>query len=377
MSLQNKSTKSSEASVISDNLGVEGKIELIRRINKNYSSGSFNGFEKNLAEKIFNVLAGDAELKVRQVLARNIRHSNDIPKQVVLKLANDVIDVSEPILISSKLLNDDDLIQIASAAQNVAQRIAIAVREVVSPRVSEVLVSKGENEVIKTLVNNHGAQFTEQIILQVMENYKNDSTMLEALTKRGDLPLSVVGKMVEKVSGKLKGELIRKYHISPSAAESVVSDSEEIATLELISRRKTDNELGKLISNLHKQDKLKPSIVIKALCMGDISFFERGLAKLADIPEQNAAMLIRDKGEKGFKALYTKAKLPASIFEAIKILLALALKETNDGKLKSAKFTRNILEMLMESSYMNEVPNMSYVAGILARSMKDDVKIAA
>ncbi|HEY4547305.1 MAG TPA: DUF2336 domain-containing protein, partial [Pedomonas sp.] len=56
--------------------------------------------------------------------------------------------------------------------------------------------------------------------------------------------------------------------------------------------------------------RLTPTIVMRALCMGDVSFFEVAMARLADIPVANAHQLIHDRGGQGLARLFKRCGLP-------------------------------------------------------------------
>ena len=57
--------------------------------------------------------------------------------------------------------------------------------------------------------------------------------------------------------------------------------------------------------------RLTPSLVLRALCMGDMEFFEAALAVMAGIPVENAAILVHDGGKRGLTMLCGKAGLAA------------------------------------------------------------------
>ena len=54
----------------------------------------------------------DAEVRVREALAQNLKENPDLPHDVALSLAQDVDQVALPILQFSDVLTDDDLIEI-------------------------------------------------------------------------------------------------------------------------------------------------------------------------------------------------------------------------------------------------------------------------
>src|SRR5258706_7424547 len=86
-------------------------------------------------------LARDATVRVRAILAEEIKYLDCIPHEIVLRLANDVeMVVAAPILEYSPLLSDADLIEIIACGHVQEVLSAIASRHPVSEPVSERLV---------------------------------------------------------------------------------------------------------------------------------------------------------------------------------------------------------------------------------------------
>lgn len=351
-------------------LTADQKVGIAQHISKNFIDGTMSDFEQKLAHKVFLILASDTELKVRKTLAERLKSCHELPHDVAVKLASDVIEVAQPILANSTVLNDEDLMEIIKTSKSVAHKLAISVRETISPSVTGALVNSGEDEVIKTLVTNKGAEFTEQIIMQVLDNFAGDNTILESLVKRGDVPLAAVEKMVTMVSDELKEELVTKHNLDRGVAGKMVDSSREIATLGLLSMRSPDVDLQEVIDQMFKKNKLTSSIVLRSLCVGDLRFFQYALARLAGVPFLKAKSLMQDRSEKGFKALYRAANMPMGAFEAVKVVLIMAIEETEDGKKMPDNYQRRMMERIYEEGYTNTIENMSYIMGVLSTSMQ-------
>ena len=62
----------------------------------------------------------------------------------------------------------------------------------------------------------------------------------------------------------------------------------ERATLGLLSADLNDNDVEMLVEALLWNRRLTPSILLRAICVGDLGFFEAVLAKMAGISVLNA-----------------------------------------------------------------------------------------
>jgi len=83
----------------------------------------------------------------------------------------------------------------------------------------------------------------------------------------------------------------------------------------------SSEEIAALVDQLLNNGRLTPSIVLRALCVGDLSFFEHALSALAGVPVANARVLIHDEGSLGLKSLYQKAGMPAGLLPAYRSAL--------------------------------------------------------
>lgn len=68
---------------------------------------------------------------------------------------------------------------------------------------------------------------------------------------------------------------------------------------------------------MHRNGRLTASLVLRALCTGDIAFFEAAMAAKGDVPLQNAQTLIHEPSRRGLEALYRKAAMPPSLYAAV------------------------------------------------------------
>ena len=115
---------------------------------------------------------------------------------------------------------------------------------------------------------------------------------------RADLPVTIAERLVVMVSDKLQSYLISHHELPVSLATDMVLQSRERATLHF-SLGSSEQELERLVRQMHRNQRLTPLPVLRALCLGDLAFFEVALAVMARIPRINARILIHDAGPNG------------------------------------------------------------------------------
>ena len=71
--------------------------------------------------------------------------------------------------------------------------------------------------------------------------------------------------------------------------------------------------------------------LLGALSLGDMAFFEAAIATLADVPINNARVLIHDAGSPGLTSLYEKSGLPERMLPAVRAAVEVLREVQFDG----------------------------------------------
>lgn len=316
------------------------------KIAQDFGSGQLSPAERKLAEDIVRIMVKDAEVRVREALAQNLKQNPNLPRDVAMSLAKDVDSVALPVVQFSEVFTDADLVEIVRS-QPPAKQVAVAKRAKVSEAVSDALIETGQETVVATLVANDGARIGEQAFHKVVDQFGAKESFQSALIKRTRIPVTVAERLVTMVSEGLREQLVRKHELPSGLATDLVLQSRERATIGL-STESSQDEVEKLVRQLKANGRLTPSIMLRALCMGDLSFFETALAELADVPLLNARHLIHDAGQLGLRAIYDKAHLPAAYFTAARAAIDVARENAYDGgENDRERYSRRMIERVL------------------------------
>jgi uncharacterized protein (DUF2336 family) len=293
------------------------------KIGDTFSKGKLSDAERRMAEDIFRLMMRDLEVKVRKSLSDSIKLSPDLPRDVALAMANDVAEIALPVIEASSVLTDDDLINIISS-KPAEYQVAVAARAQVSEAVSEALVATDNEAVVERLVSNDGAQIADTTLTRVLDKFGHIQRIAHPMATRSVLPVSVAERLVNLVSDRIRDHLVTHHNLSDDMAMDLVLASRERATLNLLGGDNDAPDVVELVDQLARNQRLTPSIILRAVCMGDITFFEAALARLAGIPVANAYQLIHDRGQVGLERLMTKAEMPVKMLPIIRGALAIA-----------------------------------------------------
>lgn len=136
----------------------------------------------------------------RARLATKLAASDQAPTAVVNKLARDSsIDVAGPVLRRSERIDVRTLVDIASTRSQ-QHLLAISKRRSISEEVTDVLVTRGDQEVVRSVAQNHGARFSDYGLMQMIRRSETDSILAEHLGFRRDIPRHVFQQLIAKAS---------------------------------------------------------------------------------------------------------------------------------------------------------------------------------
>ena len=306
------------------------RAELAGKLAVEIENPNLSVSETALAQDIVRLMAKDVESSVRMALSENLRGATRLPHDIAMKLATDIESVALPILEHSKVLNDADLVEIIRSGTPGKQEI-IAGREGISENVTDVLATVGDEKVVAKLMDNATALINETSMNKVVDRFSTSEVVKEKMVKRPTLPPAVTERLVTLVADNMREYLVAHHNVSPKVAADIVMQSRERTVVGLTGKSTTE-ELEKLIIQMNVNGRLTPSLVLHALCMGDVTFFETAIAVMANVPLVNARILIHDAGNLGLKSLYERAGMPMNLMPVVRTAIDVVRETQMDGE---------------------------------------------
>jgi len=217
-------------------------------------------------------------------------------------LAEDVDSVALPMLQFSTVLTDDDLVEIVNKHGPTKQN-AVAKRETVSEVVSDALVDVGDSTVVSTLMSNKGATIAEPTLEKALDKHGDSVKVSQTMALRPELPIAVAECLVSLVSDSIRNHILKSHDLPAKTVTDLIVQSREKAAIGLLSEKSSAEDARDLVVQLYQGGRLTPSIILRALCMGDIRFFEAAIAVLAKVPLISARTQIHDAGAASLKSI--------------------------------------------------------------------------
>jgi uncharacterized protein (DUF2336 family) len=306
------------------------RAELAGKIASDLTNHALTPAEVQLGQDIVRILARDVEESVRAALSRGLRHSPHLPRDVARKLAEDVEFVALPMLADSLVLTDEDLIEIVRYGSSLKQE-AIASRPNLTETVTGALIDHGGEPAVTVLMTNNTAAIADDKFDHAIARFAGSTKVTTAMVLRDRLPVTVAERLVTMVSKALQSHLVKVHDLAPTTAANIVLASREHEIIRL-SLGASDVELRHMVAQMQRNGRLTPSLILRALCTGDIAFFEAAMAARSDIPVDNAQILIHEASRRGLHALYRKAAMPEALYGAVRAAVEVVDETGFDGE---------------------------------------------
>jgi hypothetical protein len=174
--------------------------------------------------EVIGRLADEIEVAARAQLAKRLARFNKAPVNIIHKLAfDDAIEVAGPVLQESEQLEEYALVaNVCTKGQ--PHMLAITRRKSLDEAVTDVLVTRGDQEVVSAVANNTGARISEFGFLHMIKRAEGDSILAEQLGLRKDIPRHLFQQLIAKASDDVKNRLKDERPAMVDQIQSSVTD---------------------------------------------------------------------------------------------------------------------------------------------------------
>ena len=177
-----------ETALLQGRAGKHG--EILRQITTLFLEGSknFNEDHIRLFDDVFGRLIEEIEGRAKAELSRRLAPIANAPIEILRRLANDEdIAVAAPVLTQSPRLQEKDLVDIARN-KGQAHLAALSERNPLMPAVTDILVQRGDRDVVQKVADNPGARLSEAGYSSLVRRAQNDGDLAASVAHRADIP---------------------------------------------------------------------------------------------------------------------------------------------------------------------------------------------
>ena len=165
------------------------RADAARRVSELFLQGAanFRPDHVELFDGVLTSLVPHAEIEERAQLAERLSLLDNAPRGLVGQLAHDdEIAIAGPLLRRSPLVDERMLIEIASE-KGQGHLLAMAERPTLSTDLTDVIVARGDRDVIRRTAGNAGAAFSSSSYSTLIKRAGQDGVLTVRLGQRDDL----------------------------------------------------------------------------------------------------------------------------------------------------------------------------------------------
>ncbi len=202
------------------------RIEILTRITDlfingapRYSEDQIGVFDDVMARLVITI-----EAKARAKLAHRLAPIANAPCNVIQLLAfDDDIEVARPVLTQSERLSEHTLLATANSKSQ-QHLYAITQRNALSEAVTDMLVERGDRDVVHSVVKNRGARFSDAGFRMLVKRSTGDDALATEVGMRSDIPRPHFLMLLEKASSAVRARLAAENPQASHDIDGVVAE---------------------------------------------------------------------------------------------------------------------------------------------------------
>jgi uncharacterized protein (DUF2336 family) len=322
---------------------VARRVETLRRVTDLFINGvvDYSNEQIGLFDDVFQCLMDHIETSAKALLSNRLAPVDRAPPLIIRALAfDDLIEVAAPVLSKSERLDDEALIE---TAQNKSQAhlMAISTRRVLSGAVTDVLLQRGNDEVLQSTVNNPGAEFSEGGFTRLVSRAEGNDDLTTCVGMRPTIPRHLYLKLLAKASAKVREKLEAAHPPLAGDVSTAVREATRLARSAPSAISQETAIAHALVKSLYEDGRLDEHQVTTFAEAGKFDEANAAIAALASVSVAIAENMMLETRAEGVMIL---AKISGMSWSTVKAIInmrdKLSGKEPSDLQTCKATYER-------------------------------------
>ncbi len=178
--------------------------------------------ELRLTFDILRKLIDKVEVQIRRYIADYLADRRDVPEDLLVFLANDVVNVAYPVLVRSVQISDELMLDVIRTHGR-GHQMAITKRPELSSLVVDALIDTGDNEVLIHVLRSPGAEFSAASLAKSVVRSISEEELQKPILTREGISAGVAVKMYAWVGEALRVHITENFDIDGAIVEDAVS----------------------------------------------------------------------------------------------------------------------------------------------------------
>lgn len=257
------------------------------------AASRLNDDQVALFDDVIGHLIDQIEIKALVALGERLAPVANAPVEVIRRLArHDDVAVAGPVLMLSLQLTEADLLDIAETKSQ-AHLLAMSNRKRLDEIITDALVRRGSNAVLRKVAGNSGARFSQAGFGVLVDRARNDGALAEQVVGRRDVPPHLIHALVTQAA-----EVVHR-HLLAVAPDEVKIEVERVlakvsaeVTVELSTTR--EGSAADMVRSMHEDGKLGERDLESFARAGRFDEVVAALALLCNMPIDIVDGVMRD-----------------------------------------------------------------------------------
>jgi uncharacterized protein (DUF2336 family) len=277
-------------------ISTERRASMVRHLTDLFlvSAEQFSTDDIAIIDDIFVRLVETLEESARALLAIRLGPVAAAPPKVLRLLACDnAIDVASTVLMQSEGLDDATLIKCAMTKSQ-EHLLAISQRKTLSELLTDVLVERGDQQVVLRTAMNAGARFSENGFGILLEHAHGDDALAGCVGARRDLPRALFEKLLEAASDAVRAKLKSEQRYAARDIDQAVTDAATQLRGKPATQTPQQAAAQLLVSSLNHAGQLNGAKLVEFARARRLAELVAALALMANMPADIVEKIIAD-----------------------------------------------------------------------------------
>jgi uncharacterized protein (DUF2336 family) len=288
-----------------------------------YSEGQVALFDDVIVQLVTAI-----EKEARILLARRLAPVRNAPPGIMRQLAcDDAIEVASPVLSQSERLDDPTLVENAKTKSQ-QHLLAISRRKSLSEAVTDVLVERGDDQVLLSTAANGGARFSNQGFALLVARSDGCDALATCVGARPDIPPHLFLRLLATASSVVRAKLEEESPRASREIHHVVAGIADRIRAQVLASANDYGDAQALVQSLWRAGRLDATQVAAFAAAGQFAETVAALALMCDLPIEVTDRAMRDERP---ETLLIFVKAIGLSWPAVKAVLMLRARENGQA----------------------------------------------
>ncbi len=307
---------------------VARRVDMLRQVTDLFidHATDYSAAQIAVFDDVFECLIDHLEAETKILLAERLAPASNAPPRVVRSLAfDDRVEIAAPVLSQSSQLDETALIENARTKSQ-GHLLAISTRKTLSGAVTDILVERGNDDVVISTVNNQGASFSERGYDRLVQRAGNNDGIAACVAMRPSMPRHHLLKLINQASASVRARMAAanpKLAVEISSAVQKATRQTRSAPATMSEEAAISHELVRL---LYKDGRLNENEVLKFAINAKFDETNAAIACLTHVPVSAVEAMMIEASNEGILIL---SKVANFSWPTVKAIIDLRQKLSN------------------------------------------------